>query len=161
VEVDFMIFGSFRTLETDRRILPAALVRGLDYLRDTDFSRVESGRVEIDGDAIFAVVEEYRTAPKGEKLPEAHRKYVDIQYVAQGSEIIGCALENPSDEIAEDRLAGEDLLFYRTVQNEMELILIPGSYLILFPQDVHRPGCRCGDGDRVKKVVVKVRRDLL
>jgi YhcH/YjgK/YiaL family protein len=43
----------------------------------------------------------------------------------------------------------------------MDLILTPGRYVIVFPQDVHRPGCRCGEGDRVKKVVVKIRVDCL
>jgi biofilm protein TabA len=156
-----MIFGSIQNLTTDRRVLPAALVRGLDYLRDTDFSKVESGRVEIDGDAIFALVQEYGTVPKGEKKPEAHRKYIDIQYVSGGSEIIGYGLESPLGEIAEDRLAEKDLLYYRSVQDEMELILTPGMYVILFPQDVHRPGCRYGDSALVNKVVVKIRLDLL
>ena len=156
-----MIFGSIQNLTTDRRVLPAALARGLEYLRDTDFSRVKPGRYEIDGAALFALVQEYQTAPRKEKKPEAHRKYIDIQYVFQGSEIIGYGLESPSNEIAEDQLAEKDLLNYQSVQNEMDLILTPGMYVILFPQDVHRPGCHYGDGDRVKKVVVKIRQDLL
>jgi biofilm protein TabA len=156
-----MIFGSIHNLEMDRRVLPAALVRGLEYLRDTDFSKLEPGRYEIDGTAIFALVQEYQPAPKGEKSPEAHRKYLDIQYVSQGSEIICYSLENRANEVLEDRLAEEDLLIFKSVQNEMDLILTQGMYAILFPQDIHRPGCRCGEGGRVKKVVVKISKDLL
>ena len=156
-----MIFGSIQNLETDRCVLPAALVRGLEYLRDTDFSKLEPGRYEIDGTAIFALVQEYRPAPKEEKKPEAHRKYLDIQYVFQGSEIICYGLENRMNEVLEDLLAEKDLLFFKSVQNEMDLILIEGMYVILFPQDIHRPGCRYGDGGQVKKVVVKISKDLL
>ena len=156
-----MIFGSIQNLETDRRVLPAALVRGLEYLRDTDFSKLEPGRYEIDGTAIFALVQEYRSAPKEEKKPEAHRKYLDIQYVFQGSEIICYGLENRMNEVLEDLLAEKDLLFFKSVQNEMDLILTEGMYVILFPQDIHRPGCRYGDGGQVKKVVVKISKNLL
>jgi len=156
-----MIFGSIQNLEMDRRVLPAALVRGLEYLRDTDFSKLEPGRHEIDGTAIFALVQEYQPAPKGEKKAEAHRKYLDIQYVSQGSEIICYSLENRANEVLEDLLAEKDLLFFKSVQNEMDLILTEGMYVILFPQDIHRPGCRYGDGGQVKKVVVKISKDLL
>ncbi len=137
--------------------------RGLEYLRDTDFSKIEPGRVEIDGNAIFALIQEYQTVPSKEKKPEAHRKYIDIQYVFQGSEIIGYGLESPAIEIAEDRLAEKDLLLYgyRPFPNEMDLILTPGTYVILFPQDVHRPGCLYQKAGQVKKVIVKVRMDLL
>jgi beta-galactosidase beta subunit len=34
-------------------------------------------------------------------------------------------------------------------------------YAILFPQDVHRPGYCYGESGRVKKVVVKISKDLL
>lgn len=156
-----MIFGSIHNLEMDGRFLPAALVRGLEYLRDTDFNKLESGRHEIDGAAIFALVQEYEPAPKGEKKPEAHRKYLDIQYVFQGSEIICYSLENRVNEVLENRLAEQDLLLFKTVQNEMDLVLTQGMYVILFPQDVHRPGCRYREGGRVKKIVVKISKDLL
>jgi biofilm protein TabA len=156
-----MIFGSIQNLETDRKYLGKALVQGLEYLSKTDFSKVEPGRYEIEGAAIFALVQEYRTAPKGEKKPEAHRKYIDIQYIHQGAEIIGYVLENPANEISEDRLAEKDVLNFKTVQNEMDLILTQGMYAILFPQDIHRPGCHFGEGGNVKKVVLKISKDLL
>ena len=145
----------------ERRVLPAVLIRGLEYLRDTDFYKLEPRRYEIDGTTIFALVQEYQPVPKGEKKPEAHRKYLDIQYVFQGSEIICYSFENPVNEVLEDRLAEQDLLFFKSVQNEMDLILTQGMYVILFPQDIHRPGCRYGEGGRVKKVVVKISKDLL
>jgi biofilm protein TabA len=156
-----MIFGSIRNLETDRKYLGKALVRGLEYLDKTDFSNLEAGRYEIDGSALFALVQEYRTAPKGEKKPEAHRRYVDIQYVHRGAETIGCGLANPANEVSEDRLEEKDVLNFKTIQNEMDLILTPGMYAILFPQDVHRPGCNYGEGGNVKKVVLKIHMDLL
>jgi len=160
-EVKEMIFGNIRNLESDRRYLGQPLVRGLEYLARTDFSTLAAGRYEIDGTAVFALVQEYRTAPKQEKKPEAHRKYVDIQYIAKGSEIIGYALDDPANEVSQDRLAEKDVLNYGTIRDEMDLILTEGMYAVLFPQDVHRPGCDYGSGGNVKKVDLKIRADLL
>jgi biofilm protein TabA len=156
-----MICGSIRNLETDRKYLGKALVRGLEYLAKTDFSTMEAGRHEIDGTAFFALVQEYRTASKAQKTPEAHRKYVDIQYVHQGSEILGYAPDGPANEVSQDRLQEKDVLNFKNVQNEVDLILTEGMYAILFPQDIHRPGCNYGQGGMVKKVVLKIRIDLL
>ena len=156
-----MIFGNIRNLETDGKYLGQPLVRGLEYLARTDFSALAAGRYEIDGTDAFALVQEYRTVPKKEKKPEAHRKYVDIQYIAQGSEIIGYALDDPANEVSQDCLAEKDVLNYATVRDEMELILTEGMYAVLFPQDVHRPGCDYDQGGAVRKVVLKIRADLL
>ena len=49
--------------------------RALDFLRTTDFSGMEPGKVVIDGDKIFAEIQEYTTkAPKDCRF-ETHRKF--------------------------------------------------------------------------------------
>jgi YhcH/YjgK/YiaL family protein len=156
-----MIVGKIQNLAADRKYLGKALVRGLEYLAGTDFSAMAAGRYEIEGAAMFALVQEYRTAPKAEKKPEAHRKYIDIQYIHQGIEIMGFGLDDPANEISADRLAEKDALNFKGIRNETDLVLTPGSYAILFPQDVHRPGCDFGAGGTVKKVVLKISMDLL
>jgi YhcH/YjgK/YiaL family protein len=156
-----MIFGSISNLAQDRRYLGKALVKGLEYLAGTDFSTLAAGRYEIDGSDLFALIQEYRTAPKPEKKPEAHRRYVDIQYIARGCEVIGYALDDPANVVSQDRLAEKDVLNYAQVRNEMDLILTEGMYAVLFPEDIHRPGCDLGPGGEVRKVVLKIRADLL
>lgn len=156
-----MIVGNIQNLATDRKYLGAALVRGLEYLAKTDFSALAAGRYEIEGTAMFALVQEYRTAPKPEKKPEAHRKYIDIQYIHQGGEIMGFGLDDPANEVSSDRLAEKDALNFKDIRNETDLVLTPGMYAILFPQDLHRPGCDLGQGGNVKKVVLKISMDLL
>jgi biofilm protein TabA len=158
---DEMIVGNIQNLAFDRKYLAKALVRGLEYLAKTDFSALAAGRYEIEGTAMFALVQEYRTAPKSQKNPEAHRKYIDIQYIHQGSEIMGFGLDDPANEVSQDRLAEKDVLNFKAARNETDLILAPGMFAILFPQDVHRPGCDYGEGGQVKKVVLKISMDLL
>jgi biofilm protein TabA len=160
-EGDVMIFGKIQNLAQDRLYLPKAIQKGLDYINNANFSKIETGRYEIQGSDIYALVQDYQTAPKQEKRPEAHRRYIDIQYIVEGTEVMGYGLENAVNPVAEDRLAEKDVINLSSVKDEMDLILTPGMYAVLFPSDVHRPGCQYGAGGPVKKVVVKVAMSLL
>ena len=62
----------------------------LKFLSETDFSKIELGRYELDGDNIFYMVQSYDTDPD-KTISEAHKKYIDIQYMVEGEEIIGVA----------------------------------------------------------------------
>ena len=46
------------------------------------------GRVEVDGDNVFLLLNNYETHPKSESMAEAHRKYIDVMYMVEGAETI-------------------------------------------------------------------------
>jgi biofilm protein TabA len=156
-----MILGSIHNLETDKPTLARALVQGLEYLKSTDFSKLGDGRYEIGDGSMYNIIQEYRTSPPEEKKAETHRKYIDIQYIYEGEEMIGFAPVNPINEILEDLLAEKDALFYKTVANETAMVLAKGMYAVFFPTDIHRPGCNSGGGTMVKKVVLKIPVELV
>jgi len=156
-----MIFDKISNLKLYEKVLPAPLIKGLQYLKETDIVKLESGKYEIDGENIFAMVQDYSTFPKEERRPEAHRKYIDIQYLAQGSEIIGYAPVRPDYQIAEDLLEEKDLLFYSQIYDETDLVLDEGMFAIFFPDEIHRPCCQNRAESYVKKVVVKVAASLI
>jgi biofilm protein TabA len=151
-----MIYGQLKNFEQEKAAFSPALQKGLLYLKNTDFSTISVGRHDIDGDTIFALVSEYVTEPKEARKPEAHQKYIDIQYLAEGEERIGCSLLYPEYEVTQDELALKDLIFYKDVKQEVDMLLKPGVYAILFPNDVHRPCCMTGIAAKVKKVVIKI-----
>ena len=114
------------------------------------------GRYDIDGDDIFALVQSYDTVPSLEKRYESHRVYADIQYVAEGSELIYYApIAGLRPTIAYDEV--KDYLLYSDPAAATPLLLEPGSFAIFFAQDGHKPGCVYKAAARIKKVVVKVR----
>ena len=137
-----MLFGHITNLIWEQKSLPAPLLKGLTYLQQTDFTKVESGRYELQGESIFAIVQEYQTEPKSQRQAETHQKYIDIQFIASGEEVIGYAPIDPDNKILEDRLTENDALFYRTVKAEQDLTLRVGNYAIFFPSDIHRPCCQ-------------------
>jgi len=77
------------------------LSKGLDYIATTDFSTLEEGKHTIVGDEVFAILQSYNSKPETECRLEAHKKYVDIQYVIRGEEYIGVTPLN-NQEVLED-----------------------------------------------------------
>ncbi len=82
------------------RKLSGNLAKALDYLTGTELETVEAGRVEIDGERVFALFQSYETKPENDR-PEAHRKYIDIQYLIEGEELIGVAPLASMERVAE------------------------------------------------------------
>ena len=124
------------------------------YLKKTDFSKMELGKYEIDGDTIFALVNEYNTKDESEGKLEAHKKYIDVQFVAKGSELMGYApLENQIviDEYNEQN----DISFF--IGEKSFPKVDEGMFAIFFPTDVHLPGIKVDEKSYVKKVVIKVK----
>lgn len=92
------------------RKLSGNLAKALDYLTGTELETVEAGRVEIDGERVFALFQSYETKPENDR-PEAHRKYIDIQYLIEGEELIGVAPLASMERVAE-AAPERDIWFY-------------------------------------------------
>lgn len=147
-----MIYGTIRHLERYEG-LGEALMKGLRFLAGTDFSGVAPGRVEIDGDEVFASVQEYETLADND-TPEAHRKYADIQYLIEGEEFVGVApLEAMVEEV--EAHPERDLWLYHGPTDRVRIG--NGRFVVLFPEDAHAPGIAVGARAPARKCVVKVR----
>ncbi len=127
--------------------------KALQYLSETDFSIIGPGKYGIDGDNIYALVEEYNTKPLSAGKWEVHKKYIDIQYVASGREKIGVS-EFEKVIIIEDYDEDKDCAIYKGDGNF--LLVDEGHFTIFFPTDVHMPRLSINVPKPVKKVVVKV-----
>jgi YhcH/YjgK/YiaL family protein len=161
-KVILVITGYLSNVKAELELYPSAIQQGLKYLMETDFSKVPLGRHEIDGGKIYASVAEYESQPKEVRRLEAHRKYLDIQYIAAGQEMIGSGPLSTASEVTEDRLAEKDVIFYKSLSAETYHILQQGMFAIYFPWDVHRPNCHVNEtAAKVKKVVVKIAVDTL
>lgn len=126
---------------------------GLEYIANTDFSKLEEGTYEIDGEHLFAILQSYNSKEESICRLEAHKKYIDIQYLIEGEEFIGVEpLAN--QEVLEDLLEENDVIFYKGKAAKIKLS--KGSFMVFFPTDVHAPGIQIEKPTKVIKVVVKV-----
>ena len=125
------------------------------YLRTVDGTQ-PLGRHDIDGDNCFALVQTYATKPLEAAKFEAHRKYIDIQYIHSGRETI---LWAPLAIMQEETMAyteAKEAALFKLVPDRTELHLGPGHFTILYPQDAHAPCVEWGTPEQVFKVVIKV-----
>ena len=129
------------------------VVQGLKYLQNQSKLGFEVGKHQLDGDKLIALVMEYETKELTGALLEAHRKYIDIQYIIQGSERIGVRfIDGLETAIEYDRV--KDIAFYH---GSSDLITInEGTFAIFTPDDAHMPNIMLAEPALVKKVVVKV-----
>ena len=104
---------------------------------------------------VKAIVSEYETKLVNENGYEAHRKFIDIQYLLKGSEK-NCCL--PIEKLKETKPYKEevDAAFYESEIPTQELILGDGYFAIYYPQDGHMPCLIIDDAKSVKKIVIKV-----
>lgn len=126
----------------------------LEYLQRVDAGALESGRHEVDGDRVFALVSDYLTRRAEEAFWEAHRRHVDVQFVQAGRERI--AYGDLSAFECDPYDADRDLVVARGA-SERAVDVGPGGFVILFPHEAHMPGLSAEAVETVRKVVVKVR----
>ena len=128
---------------------------GLEYLQQIT-PDVENGVHEI-SPRVKAIVSEYTTKETNENGYEAHRDYIDIQYLVSGAEKIYCL---PLDYLSEKIAYCKDIdaAFYKEEEiKPQELLMGNGYFAIFFPQDGHMPGLSFKRSEGVKKIVVKIR----
>jgi len=126
----------------------------LKFLSETDFSKIPLGRYELQGDEIFYMVQSYETDPD-KTVCECHEKYIDIQCMLEGEEIIGVAPVSCEKELVEAKKEN-DVWFYSCKTEP--LTLFAGSFMVLYPNDLHCPGVAIkGRSRKCHKVVFKVK----
>jgi YhcH/YjgK/YiaL family protein len=120
-------------------------------------AQLAPGRHEIAGDEVYASVQRHLTKPVAEKQYESHRKYIDIQYIHSGREIMYWApLPLLAKNVTMQYDEKGDALLYSLIPEGVPLQVSAGQFAIFYPQDGHVPSCSWGDPAEVFKVVVKV-----
>jgi YhcH/YjgK/YiaL family protein len=129
-------------------------IKAFKYLNATDLASLEKGKYEIDGKDIIAIVNEYETVDPSSERMESHKKYIDVQYIVRGAELIGhdqLLEKSPSkayDEEADYMLFSEKPSFFSRMEQNY--------FAIFFPTDLHMPNIRIDQPAQVKKVVIKI-----
>jgi YhcH/YjgK/YiaL family protein len=134
--------------------------KAVEFLKGTRISKPGDGRVEIDGERVFAFVQRYETIPTDTPKFEIHKKYIDIQYIGNGEEIIGWATVDRLN-ITEPYDSGKDICFGTVNKGSVtNIILNSGQLVVLYPEDAHAPKLAAGKSSAVFKIVVKVAASL-
>lgn len=124
-----------------------------DYVKTHDLLHADLGRIEIDGDRLFINNVEPECVAPGKQVLELHHDYIDVHILLEGVEIIGWkALEDLQDEIKAYSKEEECALYSDIPTNY--ITLLPGQFMIVYPEDPHAPVI--GEG-KIRKLIAKVK----
>ncbi|MCC8190884.1 MAG: YhcH/YjgK/YiaL family protein [Planctomycetes bacterium] len=137
-----------------------AVKKALDFLMDKAPS-LEDGTHDV-ADGIFIQLKCYSPEPAANRRYESHVKYIDLQVVYEGEEIIYNRPLDPALAVTEDLLADRDLRFHAEPAPgpEVALTLRPGLFALLMPQDMHKTECFCGTA-KGRKAIAKIPVELV
>jgi biofilm protein TabA len=133
----------------------------LDWLRALPPDFPEGIHTLREPDLIYVNVHGYETLPREKCRYEAHKRYVDLQYLIQGEEVIEWI---PRHELSPAGTfdAEKDVGFFQMpAKGRADLHMLPRHFAIFFHEDAHMPKVQADGPVRLKKLVVKVDRALL
>lgn len=127
--------------------------KALKFLQGLNGGSIED-RVEIDGDDVFAFPGAYTSRPHSESVWEAHKDFIDVQYIVDGNECIGYEYIKNLNVTQEYDEKTDALL----LEGDGTMVKCgAGTFMILYPEDAHMPGVQDNEPCEMKKVIVKVR----
>lgn len=150
-----MIFDKAENMADHYSEVPL-LKKCAQFLKKFEAEKLPDGSYDIDGSRVFANIQSYRTRRQTESSRfEAHKKYIDVQYIVSGIEKIRWADVDSLSETEERYSKGQDIAFY-SGDAKFDFILTKGTFLLLFPQDAHMPGLSDEKDVNVRKIVFKI-----
>lgn len=124
-----------------------------DYVKTHDLLHTECGRIELAGDDLFINNVNPTCVSASDQVLEVHRDYIDVHILLEGKERIGWkAIEDVTDLKQAYQKEGDCALYSDTPTSFVDLL--PGQFLIAFPEDPHAPVI--GEG-KIRKLIGKVK----
>ena len=87
---------------------------------------------------------------------ETHEKFFDVQYVIEGMETCGVCDRSECKTVAIPYNEAKDVTFYDEPEHFGIVFLNAGDFIVLGPEDAHKPRCAAEKQIPIKKIVVKV-----
>ena len=138
-----------------RKSLSERIKEAVTYLENMNVEEIEQGKIVVNDD-FFVLVQTYDTKLPEQVRYEAHKKYVDIQYIVEGKELMEVAPVSIL-EVDEPYSDEKDIAFYKPIEQAATVVLTSGGYVVFYPEDAHRPSLCAGKITTNKKLVGKVR----
>lgn len=126
------------------------LKNGVEAIRS--LTELEIGRYEFDGG--FFLIQKGSTKPLDEGTFEAHRKYVDVQILLEGSEELAWSdVQDLKTELAYDSVKDAERL---SGNFEHVICISKGMFYAVFPHDGHKPVSHTKEQRTFTKIVMKL-----
>jgi len=151
-----MILDQIKNASFYKNVLPAIAV-ALEKMAIYTPDNYPVGRVDVDGDKVYLLLNAYETRDPKDALFEAHQTYIDVMYMVEGEEIIYVKPTEKLSAITQPYDPEKDVLLAKLDSDATPVRLAAGSFIVLFPQDAHAPACYETAPRNVKKIIAKVK----
>ncbi|MFH1368634.1 MAG: YhcH/YjgK/YiaL family protein [Elusimicrobiota bacterium] len=146
-----MIIDKLKNAEIYYSVHPG-FKRAFEFLKTHELGKLAPGRQEIDGDNVFALVNDSQGRGKGAGKLEAHRKYIDIQFTVSGTDVIGWKPADDCKAVEKEYSAENEVILFS--DNIDAWFNVPsGTFAVFYPDDAHAPLSGTGT---MRKIIVKV-----
>ena len=137
----------------EEKVVQTQLFEAVRYLSNLKDEELTIGEHQV-SEGFFYNVIEYKTDDDCYKEYESHRKYIDIQMLLVGEEIMQ-VVDIKRLAVSSGYNESHDVILFKPNGNKSGVILRPGSIMILYPTDAHR-SIMHNTPCRVKKIVGKL-----
>lgn len=129
-----------------------------NFMKEFSPEKFSDGKYDLNDEGLFVNIQSYTTNPRENQKYEAHKKYIDVQYIIEGCE--GFCLEDiekiDKDTIITPYSEESDIMFFSNITEGKYHVLNAGEFLIMPPEIAHMPGIAVEKPISVRKMVVKI-----
>lgn len=148
-----MIFGNIKNLK-EYDFLSKAIYECFAYAKANDLKSYTKGSHEIDGKRLFVNIVEYTTTTAEERFWEAHKNYLDLHLMLDGTEQIDLNFIDNME--LKEFVPNDDFLPMEGPKNS-SVVLTNGDFLICYPADAHRTAVAVNQPESIKKAIFKIK----
>ena len=148
-----MIFGNIQNLR-EYLCMEDGIFECFNYAKENNLSAYDRGCHEKKTKRIFVNIVEYETVKPEDRFWEAHREYLDVHLMLEGTERIDLNFIQNMD--VKEYAAKDDFLSMDGEKNA-SVILKPGDFLVCYPTDAHRTAVAADKQENIKKAIFKVK----
>lgn len=126
------------------------------FLAEHDLAKMDNGEHAIEGEDFYVNIFGYTTTVAEERIWEAHREYLDVHVLIEGSEVVRCA---PLDKsVVLQYHAEKDYVEIASTMPHVSATLDSGNVAVFYPEDVHQTGLMVNNiAENIRKAVFKLR----
>lgn len=124
-----------------------------DYVKSCDLFCAQLGRIELDGDNLYIMNSEVDAIPQEKQVLELHHQYIDVHILLEGRERIGWKVTDDLTQEVKAYSSDGDCALYGDAPS-MWVDLLPGQFVIVYPEDAHAP---CIGEGKIRKLIAKVK----
>lgn len=134
--------------------LTSQIRKCLSYATENELLERDPGSYEIEGKDLFVNIVSYETTVPEKRFWEAHRQYLDVHLMLEGTEEIDL---NFIDNLVQKDYVPDDDFLPLDGKKASSVILSPGDFIVCYPEDAHMTAVQVEKPGRIKKAIFKIK----